>query len=520
MNISFSLPTTIDATAILHGLPGANAAKSGDSEGSDGFAELLKTLAAIVPTALVDASAQDDRQDAELPTGKILPVALQALPEGSLEEPVNTTPESQLSAVLALLQGIGPVTPLPVPTPANSNPVAPEATQARALPRLAPVVANPSAATPIVATLAALPTANLPAASLEPAMAAVGKEGEASPLRQAGEMQVRITAAARPVEAGVALPVKPALAEALRGERPGAAIDAAPLAKAALTPKPAPAPTEARVQGPVASAPVQTSDSDVAAQAAPIVNAAPTSKQATAPTEARAPIAMAAAPSQALEGKAASDAERPSGDDGDSAERPVIAPRATNASETARPSAPLFATQVEDAAPALRPVAITPRPIATDPFADVERVVEHLMAARQTDLSKPAAIAVAHREFGALTVTFAHSGDGMNVEIAAETNESQRALAAAMAQDRGPVRAQDTAPQPATQLNQPAPHTQDRSASGSQNGTGFAQGQDSGQSHGDNSRSQNSDPRGRHGGTATPGNSTPARTSSDDALYA
>lgn len=492
MNISFSLPTTIDATAILQGLPGANAAKSGDKEGSDGFAELLNTLAAIVPTTLVDASAQDNRQNTELPTGKILPVALQALPEGSLEEPVDTTPESQLSAVLALLQGVGTVAPLPVPTPANSNRVAPEAPQARALPQPAAVVTNPSAPISIAAPVAALPTADLPAASLEPAKAAVGKEAQALPLRQAGEMQVRITAAAKPAEAGVA----------------------------AGTSKPASAPTEARVQLPAASAPAQTSGSDAAAQAAPIVNAALTSKQATAPTEARAPIAMAAAPSQGSEGKATSDAERQPGDDGDSAERPASALRATNASETARPSAPLFAAQVEDAAPALRPVAGTPRPIATDTFADVERVVEHLMAARQTDLSKPAAIAVAHREFGALTVTFAPSGDGMNVEIAAETNESQRALAAAMAQDRGPVRQQDTAAQPATQQNQPAPHAQDRSASGNQNGAGLAHGQGSGQSHGDNSRSQNSDPRGRHGGTATPGNSTSARTSSDDALYA
>ena len=55
-------------------------------------------------------------------------------------------------------------------------------------------------------------------------------------------------------------------------------------------------------------------------------------------------------------------------------------------------------------------------------------VVEHLTAARQMDLSKPAAIAVAHKEFGALTVTFDQSAGKMNVEIAAENQESQRRL--------------------------------------------------------------------------------------------
>ncbi|UVI39502.1 hypothetical protein [Qipengyuania spongiae] len=474
MNISFSLPTTIDATGILQGLSGENAAKTGESEGSDGFAELLSNLAAIVPAATLVAPAQDGRQEDGLSGGKNLPVALQALPDDGVGEPANRTPEAELSAVLALLQGLGPVAQLPVPSPANSNPVASKVLAPVQTPTahlLEPVPnANPSA-------IRSLSTA--PASSLDAALSSIGEGVDAASARKGGELKVRITAAARPVEAGVALPIHPVIAEAARGERPAAAIDGAPLANATLA-----------------------------------------TKQVPASTEARGSAATVAVSSQTSTGDTASDADRQPSDDAGTPERSAAAPRAANNVDTPKPTGPAFAAQIEDAAPALRPVASTPRPIATDPFADVERVVEHLMAARQTDLSKPAAIAVAHREFGALTVTFAPAADGMNVEIAAETNESQRALAAAMAQDRGTVRAQDTAPQSAAQQNQTAPHAQDRSASGSQSGAGFAQGHGSHQSQGDNPRSQNSDQRGRHGGTATPGNPNTARPSSDDALYA
>ena len=554
MNITFSLPTMIDATGILQGLSGENAAKTGESEGSDGFAELLSNLAAIVPAATLVAPAEDGRQEAGLSGGKNLPVALQDLPDDGPGEPTIRRPEAELSAVLSLLQGLGPVAQLPVPTPANSNPIASKVSAPAQTPiahLLEPVPnANPSAirslstapATPLEAAIsstgvgagaasagkggelqglgpvaqlpvptpansnpvaskvpspAQTPTAHLlepvpnadpsairslstaPATPLEAVISSTGEGAGAASARKGEGLHVRIAAAARPVEAGVALPIQPVIAEAARGERPAAVIDGAPLANAALAPKQVPASTEARGSAATAAVSLQTSTGDTA-----------------------------------------SDADRQPSDDAGTAERSAAAPRAANNVDTAKPTGPAFAAQIDDAAPALRPVTSTHRPIATDPFADVERVVEHLMAARQTDLSKPAAIAVAHRDFGALTVTFAPAADGMNVEIAAETNESQRALAAAMAQDRGTVRAQDTAPQSAAQQNQTAPHAQDRSASGSQSGAGFAPGHGSNQSQGDNPRSQNSDQRGRHGGTATPGNPNTARPSSDDALYA
>ena len=135
------------------------------------------------------------------------------------------------------------------------------------------------------------------------------------------------------------------------------------------------------------------------------------------------------------------------------------------------------------------------------------------MAARQFDLSKPAAIAVAHKEFGALTLTFDHSAGGMNVEIATEDGEAQRALAAAMANDRGATRAQDLTAQSPSSATQPGQTGGERGAANNA-GTG------SGNAAGDDQRQQTSDQRSRHGERAPNQPQAPAQSSSDDALYA
>ena len=136
------------------------------------------------------------------------------------------------------------------------------------------------------------------------------------------------------------------------------------------------------------------------------------------------------------------------------------------------------------------------------------------MAARQFDLSKPAAIAVAHKEFGALTLTFDHSAGGMNVEIAAEDGEAQRALAAAMAHDRGATRPQDLTAQSPSSATQPGQTGGERGGAANNAGTG------SGNAAGDDQRQQTSDQRSRHGERAPNQPQTAAQSSSDDALYA
>lgn len=187
----------------------------------------------------------------------------------------------------------------------------------------------------------------------------------------------------------------------------------------------------------------------------------------------------------------------------------------TSTADLAKVSPQLVSARFEDTMVAARAGTVTPRTVTTDQFAQVERVVEHLTAARQMDLSKPAAIAVAHKEFGALTVTFDQSGGKMNVEIAAENQESQRALAAAMASDRGMPRQQDMGGHSQSAQNQNNHAAADRHGGNGNSSAASGQG-----NAGDNGRSQQFDQRGRHDERARPGTQTPARNSGDDALYA
>ncbi|MBX7481878.1 hypothetical protein [Qipengyuania qiaonensis] len=187
---------------------------------------------------------------------------------------------------------------------------------------------------------------------------------------------------------------------------------------------------------------------------------------------------------------------------------------ATPSADTARSAQPTVATSFEQPIGTERLVAAAPRVAAADQFANVERVVEHLMAARQMDLSKPTAISVAHKEFGALTVTFDQSAGGMNVEIAADNREAQRALAAAMAGDRGTGRQHDTGGNSLPTANQSAPATADRGSSSGNFGAGTGHG------GGHDSRPQHSEQRGRQGERAPSGNPQPAHTTGDGAHYA
>ncbi|MEH6723072.1 MAG: hypothetical protein V7686_06080 [Qipengyuania sp.] len=196
------------------------------------------------------------------------------------------------------------------------------------------------------------------------------------------------------------------------------------------------------------------------------------------------------------------------------AEKLASKPRTSATSDAAKSMPQALAVAADGSASTIQPVSSAARPIATDQFANVERVVEHLMAARQFDLSKPAAIAVAHKEFGALTLTFDHSAGGMNVEIAAEDGEAQRALAAAMANDRGATRPQDLAAQSPSSATQPGQTGGERGGAANNAGTG------SGNAAGDDQRQQTSDQRSRHGERAPNQPQAPAQSSSDDALYA
>jgi len=257
------------------------------------------------------------------------------------------------------------------------------------------------------------------------------------------------------------------------------------------------------------------------AEAAPVVTAPQGETKASVKAAATETAVAAAAPAKAepaaLQGAGTAQrsdiGERKIGDKA-LAEKLASKPRTTATSDAAKSMPQALAVAADGSASTIQPVSSAARPIATDQFANVERVVEHLMAARQFDLSKPAAIAVAHKEFGALTLTFDHSAGGMNVEIAAEDGEAQRALAAAMANDRGATRAQDLTAQSPSSATQPGQTGGERGGAGNNAGTG------SGNAAGDDQRQQTSDQRSRHGERAPNQPQVPAQSSSDDALYA
>lgn len=333
----------------------------------------------------------------------------------------------------------------------------------------------PNASKPDPAMTAPMPRAPAPGAGL----------GDAAGEEPVQGLEVRITAAQEPRD--------PRAAGMVSSLQNGKAVMELPA-------------TAARIRGDAAAA-VTAAQGDAKA-----------SIKAAATETAIATAAPAKAEAAALQGAGTVErsviTERKIGGDKALAEKLASKPRTGASTDAAKSTPQALALAADGSASTIQPVSSAARPIATDQFANVERVVEHLMAARQFDLSKPAAIAVAHKEFGALTLTFDHSAGGMNVEIAAEDGEAQRALAAAMANDRGANRPQELAAQSTQSATQSGQTGGERGAAANNAGTG------SGNTAGDDQRQQPSDQRSRHGERTPNQTQTPAQSSSDDALYA
>tara|TARA_B100000678_G_scaffold67490_1_gene55451 strand:- start:1990 stop:3354 length:1365 start_codon:yes stop_codon:yes gene_type:complete len=84
-------------------------------------------------------------------------------------------------------------------------------------------------------------------------------------------------------------------------------------------------------------------------------------------------------------------------------------------------------------------------------FPDLAALVDRIAAARSSAGSASATIAVAHKELGNLSLTFEASGNTLDVEVAAQDSDTQRALAAAIATDRPHMRTVDAQAQAPTQ---------------------------------------------------------------------
>ncbi|MBO6769459.1 MAG: hypothetical protein JJ901_14300 [Erythrobacter sp.] len=542
MTLSFSLPSSNDTSSILAGLDSESGRKSTASEGADGFADLLNNLASIVPSAKFAPGKTEGegqgRQTSDLPTGKSLPVAMQELPVGGDGEAGTDGNGAEIATVIPFASLTLAATPIVLKGSAATVSVSPEggettATPAPMLPTLARVAGferqegTPTTHTPATKGQVAAPSGEPKGDGLQVRISAASEPRDARitgamPALESGKARVELPAAASPIAArvqttpGAATPVvhTGASAETLAGEKPQSLANtlhvAATAGRVAVAPSTRLSPDDARVAAKPAT---------IELGAASAASAKPETAAAQQGGAIERPAAAVSQPVRASELAAgASTSDRSPGEDSAAADKAALAPRATAGAEGSKPmpQAQALAAPVDGLGTAARPLAsATPQAVVNDPFADVERVVEHLMAARQVDLSKPAAIAVAHREFGALTVTFDQSAaGGMNVEIAAESSEAQRALAAAMANDRGATRQQDSVAQPNQAQNQPAPTTSERGGSANSGGSSLANG------GADEQRSSNSDQRRSHGDRAASQPHAPPQAPSDDALYA
>lgn len=128
------------------------------------------------------------------------------------------------------------------------------------------------------------------------------------------------------------------------------------------------------------------------------------------------------------------------------AETPAPArPRPVRVVDLARGEAPSPTTSASapSAAPVDQPastpgttVAVAPAP--TPVAADIDAALDRLMAAREALLPAEAALAIDHAEFGEVSIRFEQAADGrLSAELGGADPELQRAVAAAVASDRG-----------------------------------------------------------------------------------
>ncbi|WP_370180062.1 hypothetical protein [Alteriqipengyuania sp.] len=114
--------------------------------------------------------------------------------------------------------------------------------------------------------------------------------------------------------------------------------------------------------------------------------------------------------------------------------------------------------------PAAASFAAAPQAAMAPQFTELAALVDRIEAARASTGNASATIALAHKELGNLALTFETSGRTLAVEVAAQDSETQRSLAAAIANDRPQLRTAETQAQ--------APSLQNQLASSAHGGSG------------------------------------------------
>lgn len=512
MTFSLAISKSLDSLLPVAGFEGENGRKSAASQGGDGFGELLNRLASITPSALAEADAEEtetvERQGGDLPTGNSLPLADPGLPlllpeiaagEEAVTVETGTIPHAAppiASPLLAFEARSGLVSGSPVTADAKPVRDLPKGAEGPTLSEAAGDIAGKGLEVRIAA-------AKEPAAAKASTMTAVAESGKVRlDLPMAGpaaatpgtlQAEARGIAQSGMLAAPINAPRQARTAIDLRKELPAIRSASAPM--------------PSLVDGePAATGKFVPGEADVSGKAERLsaAQAAPT------PSDGEAHNGKEAA---RLErgAETASAGERKAKFTGIGSDNAETVQRIVSPVDVAKGSLHA-AARIDEGASAASPVTTVARPVGQDQHAQVERIVDQIMAARHADFSKAATIAVTHKEFGAMTVTFDTAGDGMNVRIAAEDGEAHRALAAAMANDRGPVRQPDMATAPATTA-QAAQAGTERGVGSGHPGSGSGHGPAAGEQ-----RQQHGEQRGRDRAQSAP-SSQQSKPSSDDALY-
>ena len=430
--------------------------EAGESAGNgafDGFANLLDQLVQIAPVDaaipavgaktmdaqdMLAAADAESGKDGGKGSGKILPVLPVALP-GLLPLQISA-PLEDASAVKG-----GTVTELPVGRLDMAR-----FAQPVAMPQQISVLSHPSLAqaeTQDRAQPDAVSIRQMPVAEAQLSRAVNGLVDPKGASATIGTPPSAWPATNAMPQAVTAAPVSIAA-------MPGASIERAPIAAITIAARPT---TTVSV-----SSHLEATSSAAAALSVSTVLPASAVKGDAKP----APAAQAAAiaPVAVSKSEAEPDTARP-------VEAVQATARVATAAEAIRPEPAIAASVGQPVVPtqaeAVTRAADLARPDAFAAIDSIARMVDRLSAARDFGVVPTAALAVMHKEFGELSIAIDRISDTLQVEVAAKDGEAQRALAAALANDRAAAMAGDRSVQ--------------RSAEAQQNG-GQNNGQNGGQS--------------------------------------
>ncbi|GEM_PF-2174489 len=163
-------------------------------------------------------------------------------------------------------------------------------------------------------------------------------------------------------------------------------------------------------------------------------------------------------------------------------ERPRMAASTATASGTTSTTAPSFSATTPALAVDSAPVTTSLRAQGHEQMADLAQIVDRLAAAREALAPAKAALSIDHAEFGELTLRFDQGQDGrLTAELAGANAETHRAVAHALAAERGQTGQGDGSP--ASQQQQQSAGQSLRSSTGDReaggNGANGDQRQDS-----------------------------------------